>query len=74
MNQFTYKENAKMQLGKLIPETIGTLQIPWLFRAMENVQGGGPESPLDFENSNEWPESLCLKGRDTNLWLCFFFF
>ena len=41
---------------------------------MENVQGGGPESPLDFENSNEWPESLCLKGRDTNLWLCFFFF
>ena len=28
MNQFTYKENAKMQLGKLIPETTGTLQIP----------------------------------------------
>ena len=41
---------------------------------MENVQVGGIESPLDFENSNEWPESLCLKGRDPNLWLCFFFF
>ena len=41
---------------------------------MENVQVGGTESPLDFENSNEWPESLCLKGTDPNLWLCFFFF